>query len=53
MQKVTDEKEQPTCIEDLTLREAEATHIKGGPASADYILPIDGIKGESDLHQKR
>jgi hypothetical protein len=32
-------------IEDLTVGEIETTNIKGGPF--DYLLEIDGIKGES------
>lgn len=34
-------------IEDLTLSESEATQIKGGPT--DYLLELDGIKGESKI----
>ena len=32
-------------IEDLTLAEAEAGHVKAG--ASDYLLEIEGIKGES------
>jgi hypothetical protein len=32
-------------IEDLTPGEIETTNIKGG--ASDYLLEIDGIKGES------
>jgi hypothetical protein len=32
-------------IEDLTVGEIETTNIKGG--ATDYLLVIDGIKGES------
>jgi hypothetical protein len=32
-------------IEDLTLNETAATQIKGG--ASDYLLELDGIKGES------
>jgi hypothetical protein len=32
-------------IEDLTLDELEAGNVKGGPA--DYLLELDGVKGES------
>ena len=32
-------------IEDLTLNESEAGAVKGGPS--DYLLELDGVKGES------
>ena len=35
-------------IEDLTLDETKAENIKGGPS--DYLLTIDGVKGESRLN---
>jgi hypothetical protein len=32
-------------IEDLTVDETAAQNVKGGPS--DYLLELDGIKGES------
>lgn len=32
-------------IEDLTLNETEMENVKGGPS--DYLLTLDGVKGES------
>ena len=32
-------------IEDLTLNESEAGTVKGG--ASDYLLELDGVKGES------
>ncbi len=37
--------EQSNAIEDLTLNETNAENVKGGPS--DYLLTLDGIKGES------
>lgn len=37
--------EQSSVVEDLTLNETNAANIKGGPS--DYLLELDGIKGES------
>jgi hypothetical protein len=34
-------------IEDLTLSETETENIKGGPS--DYLLELDGVKGESKI----
>lgn len=34
-----------TAIEDLNLNESTAESIKGGPA--DYLLELDGVKGET------
>jgi hypothetical protein len=33
-------------IEDLTVNEAEAEEVKGGPL-VDYFLHVDGVDGES------
>lgn len=38
-------------IEDLTVSEAETANVKGGGA-VEYLLVIDGIKGESDDTRK-
>ena len=32
-------------IEDLTLDETNSENVKGGPS--DYLLTLDGVKGES------
>lgn len=37
-------------IEDLTLNETEMENVKGGPT--DYLLELDGIKGESRAARK-
>ncbi len=46
-EKETEQKtnEPSSVIEDLTLNETNAENIKGGPS--DYLLTLDGIKGES------
>ena len=37
--------ESSPAIEDLTLDEISSENVKGGPT--DYLLELDGIKGES------
>lgn len=37
--------EPSSVIEDLTLDETSSENVKGGPS--DYLLELDGIKGES------
>lgn len=46
--------ETPNAIEELTLNETGADQVKGG-AAIDYLLQIDGIKGEStqSKHERR
>lgn len=39
------ENEASTMIEDLTLNETETENVKGG--ASDYLLELDGVKGES------
>jgi hypothetical protein len=41
-------------IEDLTVSETETENVKGGMFAADYLLQLDGVKGESsdDRHSR-
>jgi hypothetical protein len=45
--------EMNSAVEDLTVNETLAEEVKGGPASSDYLLEIDGIKGESSDRRYR
>ena len=38
--------EEQIAVEDLTVSETETATVKGG-AGTDYLLLIDGVKGES------
>jgi hypothetical protein len=46
-QENTKQPENHNTIEELTLNETTASQIKGGPSASDYLLEIDGVKGES------
>lgn len=39
--------ENAVVIEDLTVSESETANVKGG-AAVDFLLVVDGVKGESD-----
>lgn len=52
---MSDEKQQQeNQIEDLTVSETETENVKGGMFASDYLLTLDGVKGESsdDRHSR-
>lgn len=43
---MSQQENQPSSVEDLTITEDQATDVKGG-AVVDYFLHVDGIDGEA------
>ena len=43
---MSQQENQPSSVEDLTITEDQATDVKGG-AVVDYFLKVDGIDGEA------